>query len=50
MALTDPNKDTSALPVIAVGFDGSSSAEAALDWATLEAGLGVLRGDGTRAW
>jgi len=37
MAHTDPTKDTSALPIIAVGFDGSSSAAAALDWAALEA-------------
>ena len=37
MAHTDPKKDTSALPVIAVGFDGSVPAAAALDWAALEA-------------
>lgn len=34
---TDPTKDTSALPIIAVGFDGSSPAVAALDWAAAEA-------------
>jgi len=37
MAHTDPAKDTSALPIIAVGFDGSPPAAAALDWAALEA-------------
>ena len=37
MAHTDPTKDFSALPVIAVGFDGSVPAAAALDWAAVEA-------------
>lgn len=36
MAHTDPQKDSSARPVIAVGFDGSVPAAAALDWAALE--------------
>jgi len=34
---TDPMTGTSALPIIAVGFDGSVAAAAALDWAALEA-------------
>lgn len=37
MAHTDPTKETSALPIIAVGFDGSAPAAAALDWAAVEA-------------
>ena len=37
MAHTDPANDTSAPPIIAVGFDGSAPAAAALDWAAVEA-------------
>ena len=37
MAHTDPTKEPSVLPIIAVGFDGSAPAAAALDWAADEA-------------
>lgn len=37
MTGTDPMTGTSALPIIAIGFDGSAPAAAALDWAALEA-------------
>jgi len=37
MTGTDPTTGSTVLPVIAVGFDGSAPAAAALDWAALEA-------------